>query len=128
MEGVALAAMLPLWSYKSELLSPNRKHTITFILKVTILAKAINRDKPSHPLAYCPPGRGMMVCYLIRGRCPRLLKVVPSRHRSACGSFSTTDFTDRTDSCSEEAIRQKPNKPLAVDARCLLRAIDAVSV
>ena len=25
------------------------------------------------------------------------------------------------------AIRQKPNKPLAVDARCLLRAIDAVA-
>ena len=40
-----------------------------------------------------------MVCYLYRGRCPRLLMVVPSRHRSACGSFSTTDFTDRTDSC-----------------------------
>ena len=46
MEGFALAFMLPLWSYKSELLTPNRKHTITFILKVTILAKAINRDKP----------------------------------------------------------------------------------
>ena len=26
------------------------------------------------------------------------------------------------------AIRQKPQKPLAVDARCLLRAIDAVPV
>ena len=26
-----------------------------------------------------------VVCYLYRGRCPRLLKVVPSRHRSACG-------------------------------------------
>ena len=36
-----------------------------------------------NPLAYCPPGRGSsLVC--IRGRCPRLLIVVPSRHRSAC--------------------------------------------
>ena len=26
-----------------------------------------------------------VVCYLYRGRCPRLLRVVPSRHRSACG-------------------------------------------
>ena len=26
-----------------------------------------------------------MVCYLYRGRCPRLFMVVPSRHRSACG-------------------------------------------
>ena len=31
MEGVALAVMLPLWSYKSELLTPNRKYTITFL-------------------------------------------------------------------------------------------------
>ena len=30
MEGDALAAMLPPWSYKSKLLSPNRKHTTTF--------------------------------------------------------------------------------------------------
>ena len=36
---------------------------------------------------------------LIRGRCPRLLMVVPSRHRSACGSFFTTDYADRTDEC-----------------------------
>ena len=28
-----------------------------------------------------------VVCYLYRGRCPRLLRVVPSWHRSACGSF-----------------------------------------
>ena len=40
-----------------------------------------------------------MVCYLYRGRCPRLLRVVPSRHRSACGSFFTTDYADRTDEC-----------------------------
>ena len=26
-----------------------------------------------------------VVCYLYRGRCPRLLMVVPSRHRSADG-------------------------------------------
>ena len=47
--------------------------------------KAINKDKPSCPLAYCPPGRCFTMSYT-RGRCPRLLKVVPSRHRSACGS------------------------------------------
>ena len=38
-----------------------------------------------------------VVCYLYRGRCPRLLIVVPSRHQSACGSYFTTDKTDRTD-------------------------------
>ena len=46
MEGVALAAILPLWSYKSELLTPIPKAYITFLQKVTILAKAINKDKP----------------------------------------------------------------------------------
>ena len=41
-------------------------------------------EKRAYPLAYCPPGNicGMLS---IRGRCPRLLKVVPSRHQSACG-------------------------------------------
>ena len=34
------------------------------------------------PMAYCPPGRDISLSY-IRGRCPRLLMVVPSRHRSA---------------------------------------------
>ena len=53
-----------------------------------------------------------MVGCLYRGRCPRLLKVVPSRHRSACGMrviwipsrhqsacgfYFITDFTDWTD-------------------------------
>ena len=28
-----------------------------------------------------------VVCYLYRGRCPRLLIVVPSRHQSACGFY-----------------------------------------
>ena len=54
MEGFALAVMLPPWSYKSELLTPIPKAYITFLQKVTILAKAINRNKPSRPLAYCP--------------------------------------------------------------------------
>ena len=31
-----------------------------------------NRDKPTHPLAYCPPGRGFSLSF-IRGPCPRLL-------------------------------------------------------
>ena len=35
----------------------------------------------------------------IRGRCPRLLMVVPSRHQSASGLYFTTDRTDETDSC-----------------------------
>ena len=33
----------------------------------------------------------------IRGRCPWLLMVVPSRHQSACGFYFITDFTDWTD-------------------------------
>ena len=41
-------AMLPLWSYKSELLTPKPKACAPPSLqKVTILAKAINRNKPS---------------------------------------------------------------------------------
>ena len=67
--------------------------------KVIILPKAINRNKPTHPMAYCPPGRGLVVCHIYRGHCPRLLIVVPSRHQSACGSCSTADYADRTDSC-----------------------------
>ena len=42
-------------------------------------------------------------------------------------TISTTDFTDWTD-CVLQGVRQKPEKPLALDARCLLRAIDAVPV
>ena len=30
------------------------------------------QDKPTHPAAYCPPGRGFSLSY-IRGRCHRLL-------------------------------------------------------
>ena len=37
-----------------------------------------------------------VVCYLYRGRCPRLLRVVPSRHRSACGFFDVTIHPHRT--------------------------------
>ena len=39
----------------------------------------------------------------------------------------TTDLTELTDRVLQGA-RQKPEKPLALDARCLLRAIDAVPV
>ena len=46
MEGIALAAMLPHWSYKSELLTPKPKAYHHFLQKVTILPKAINRNKP----------------------------------------------------------------------------------
>ena len=54
-----------------------------------------------------------VVCYLYRGRCPRLLIVVPSRHQSASGLYFTTDLTNRTDSCPiwEQNINQK--NPLA---------------
>ena len=93
MEGDALAAMLPLWSYKSELLTPKPEAYHPFLQKVTILAKAINRIKP-FCLAWGSPLKpilwrtalqadGFSLGY-IRGRCPRLLRVVPSRHRSAC--------------------------------------------
>ena len=42
----------------------------------------------------------------------------------------TTDLTDWTDFTLGFLLgaRQKPEKPLALDARCLLRAIDAVPV
>ena len=54
-----------------------------------------------------------VVCYLYRGRCPRLLIVVPSRDQSASGLYFTTDLTNRTDSCPiwEQNINQK--NPLA---------------
>ena len=54
-----------------------------------------------------------VVCYLYRGRCPRLLIVVPSRDQSASGLYFTTVLTNRTDSCPiwEQNINQK--NPLA---------------
>ncbi len=78
---------------------------------------------------YCPSGHGPVPCVpvlwrtalqaasedtiYIRGRCPRLLMVVPSRHQSASGLYFTTDLTNRTDSCPiwEQNINQK--NPLA---------------
>ena len=44
----------------------------------------------TYPAAYCPPGRGLVSVY-IRGRCPRLLMVVPSRHQSAYGVLSVVE-------------------------------------
>ena len=35
-----------------------------------IYRKAINRDKPFCPLAYCPPGRGLVVCHISEGVAP----------------------------------------------------------
>ena len=43
--GCAAAVMLPFWSYKSKLLTPNRQHR-AFFQKAAILFKAINRNKP----------------------------------------------------------------------------------
>ena len=42
-------------------------------------------------------------------------------------TISTTDLTNWTD-CVLQGVRQKPEKPLALEARCHLRAIDAVPV
>ena len=51
MEGFALLLCFRSGLIRASSKRPNRNHIITFILKVTILAKAINRDKP-----FCPPG------------------------------------------------------------------------
>ena len=50
------------------------------------------QSSKAHPAAYCPPGRGIVVCHINRGRCPRLLIVVPSRHRSACRVQSVVEY------------------------------------
>ena len=49
------------------------------------------QSSKAYPLAYCPPGS---ICgrALVRGRCPRLLMVVPSRHQSACGIPSVVGY------------------------------------
>ncbi|MDY4787317.1 MAG: hypothetical protein SO158_07825, partial [Bacteroidaceae bacterium] len=57
--------------------------------------KAINKDKPTHPLAYCPPGSSVecepILAHLLR-RCTRLLMVLPSRQQSAmCSIMSCED-------------------------------------
>ncbi len=71
MEGDALAAILSPWSYKSKFLTPKPKACAPPSLqKVTILAKAINRNKPSYPAAYCPPGRCLVVCHESEGVAP----------------------------------------------------------
>ena len=46
MEGDALLLCFRLGLIRASSLRPNRKHTITFLQKVTILPKAINRNKP----------------------------------------------------------------------------------
>ena len=52
--------------------------------------KAINKDKPTHPMAYCPPGSsiecGSILAHLLR-RCTRLLMVLPSRQQSVMCSL-----------------------------------------
>ena len=60
MEGDALLLCFRLGLIKASSYRPNRKHTTTFLQKVTILPKAINRNKP-------------LSC-----------GVVPFRHQSAC--------------------------------------------
>ena len=46
MEDFALLLCFRLGLIRASSKRPNRRHTFTFILKVTILAKAINKDKP----------------------------------------------------------------------------------
>ena len=49
MEGYALLLCFRLGLIRASSYRPNQNHTTTFILKVTILPKAINRNKP-----FCP--------------------------------------------------------------------------
>ena len=53
--GCAAAVMLPFWSYKSKLLTPNRQHPRAFFQKAAILFKAINRNKPFNGSAMNSP-------------------------------------------------------------------------
>ena len=57
--------------------------------------KAINKDKPTHPLAYCPPGSSIGCVYILAHLlrlCTRLLMVLPSRQQSAmCSIMSCED-------------------------------------
>ena len=53
--GCAAAVMLPFWSYKSKLLTPNRQHPRAFFQKAAILFKAINRNKPFNGSAMDSP-------------------------------------------------------------------------
>ncbi|MDD6758463.1 MAG: hypothetical protein PUE11_03025, partial [Paraprevotella sp.] len=56
-----------------------------------------------------------VVCYLYRGRCPRLLRVVPSRHRSACGFDFDHGFNGVDGFMSYLEAKHKPEKPLGDD-------------
>ena len=47
--------MLPFWSYKSKLLTPNRQHPRAFFQKAAILFKAINRNNPFNGSAMNSP-------------------------------------------------------------------------
>ena len=84
---------------------------------------AISDHSPSSGVL--PSRQHLWDAIYIRGRCPRLLTVVPSRHQSACGVFFSTDWTDKTDIFwTLEPLnflnlflgaRQKPEKPLGED-------------
>ena len=96
--GLCPVAMLPLWSYKSELLTPKPEAYHHLPLEGHHPHQGDKQEKTvlpcmwqsfkAYPLAYCPPGSsiecGTILAHLLR-RCTRLLMVVPSRHRSACG-------------------------------------------
>ena len=95
MEGDALAVMLPLWSFKSELLTPKTKayhhlpseghHPHQGDKQEKTVLPCMWQSFKAYPAAYCPPGRGLVVCHISEGVAPGYYLVVPSRHQSACG-------------------------------------------
>ena len=83
---------------------------------------------PTHPLAYCPPG-SIYEMLSIRGRCPRLLIVVPSRHRSACGLFflPRIERIGRTVSCGRTKRSKSLLLSLGLRPCSLMRMLSQVS-
>ena len=69
-----------------------------------------------------------------RGQRPRIRALLPNLCLEGSTPEDMLSFLpriirmERRSPVVTSVIRQKPQKPLAVDARCLLRAIDAVSV
>ena len=113
MEGYALLLCFRLGLIRASSYRPNQNHTTTFILKVTILAKAINRKKPfclacGSPLKPILRRTALQAAFVVGYLYPRALPpvthgsalqapeclwgtddVLPSRHRSACDDVSS---------------------------------------
>ena len=73
------AAMLPLWLYKSKLLTPKRKPASTFLQKAYILFKAINRKSTfcwkNAVNKLCTPSKEMFI-YCLQPCCCRYNEIV----------------------------------------------------